>query len=63
MKNLATLFAICCVVVLATSRVAPSYQEDWEEVNYQNYETVETYLPPAYGVEHVDVYQPPPLES
>jgi len=37
--------------------------EDWEEVNYQTYETIETYLPPAYGVEHVNVYQPPPVEN
>ena len=35
---------------------SPQYVEDWEEVDYQTYETIETYMPPAYGVEHVDVY-------
>ncbi len=37
--------------------------EDWDEVNYKSYETVETIVPPAYPVEHVEVYQPPPIEN
>lgn len=49
-------------VVSISARTVPA-QEDWDEVNYQNYETVETYLPPAYPLEHVDVFQPPPKEN
>lgn len=37
--------------------------DEWDEVDFLEYETVETVIPPAYPVEHVDVYQPPPKEN
>jgi hypothetical protein len=56
MKKSATLFAIFCLIGLSKSAVSPNYYDDWDEVNYETFETIETYLPPAYGVEHVEVY-------
>lgn len=36
---------------------------EWDEIEYQTYNTVETVVPEAYPVEHVEVYQPPPIEN
>ena len=37
--------------------------DGWDEIDYRTYETVETVVPPAYPVEHVEVFQPPPIEN
>lgn len=51
--QLTLLAALLC---FSKAYIAPGYVDDWDEVQYQNYETIETYIPPAYPLEHVDVY-------
>jgi len=52
-----------CNILLLTVALAISVSarpqivtEDWDEIEYENYETIETYIPQAYPLEHVDVY-------
>ena len=37
--------------------------DGYDEINWITHEEVETVVPPAYPVEHVEVYQPPPIEN
>lgn len=61
MKFCKALLLALAVATCSARVTAP--QENWDEVNYETYETIETYLPPAYPLEHVDVFQPPPKEN